>query len=545
MPSLNFPTTTTVGEQYLDWVWNGTGWDSLQTLPGGLPAGSIIQWGGATAPVNWLLCDGSAVSRTTYASLFAAVGTSYGTGDGTTTFNLPDLRGRVPVGKNGGSFGTLGATGGAETVAITQAQLPAVTGDVRLHGGETGSSLWQPTGVFSTSDIYSQYKIPGGSSAGATSVGPLLKFNNGGQGQAHNNLQPYQVVNYIIKATAAVTPGESELAPRVGVLEATNTLSQNYIINGAFDIWQGGTSFTSPASATYQADRFITFQDGTGVTRAITRQAFAPGTSPISGMDTAYFLRYSTTVLGTTSYQAIQNRVEDVRTLAGKTATFSFYAKADAAKTITLNIQQAFGSGGSSTVVVNTSTTYAVTTSWQRFTTTVTIPSLSGKTIGSSSFLQVGLEFGAQLLTLDLCGWQLEQGAIATSFRRNASNIQGELAACQRYFQTSYLEGVSPGTATYNGQIASGGVYEHITTSYIACQYRMPVPMRTLPTVTLYSSATGASAKVNRDRMGVSAADGDAYVDSGSLGTTVFTVYSQGSTNASQITFHFTARAEL
>ena len=64
----------------------------------GIPTGTIQMWAGASAPVSWLLCDGSAVSRTTYSALFAITGTSYGSGDGSTTFNLPDLRGRIPAG---------------------------------------------------------------------------------------------------------------------------------------------------------------------------------------------------------------------------------------------------------------------------------------------------------------------------------------------------------------------------------------------------------------------------------------------------------------
>jgi microcystin-dependent protein len=234
MPSLDFPTSPTVGDQYKDWIWNGAQWDFGQTLPGGLPAGAIIQWGGATAPVNWLLCDGTAVSRTTYSSLFAAVGTSYGAGDGTTTFNLPDLRGRVPVGKNGGSFGTLGATGGAETVALDGNNLPAHT---HTFSGTT-SSDGNHAHNYTTNQSNAQFSTGGGTGMDR----PSQLVNNGttttngahthtysgttssaGSGTAHNNLQPYQVVNYIIKATAAVTPGESELAPRVGVLEAVNS----------------------------------------------------------------------------------------------------------------------------------------------------------------------------------------------------------------------------------------------------------------------------------------------------------------------------------
>src|SRR5687767_11562793 len=93
-----------------------------------LPAGCINLYGGATAPTGWLLCDGSAVSRTTYADLFASISTSFGTGDGSTTFNLPDCRGRVAIGTGTGSGLTarsLAATVGTETHTLTTAQIPA------------------------------------------------------------------------------------------------------------------------------------------------------------------------------------------------------------------------------------------------------------------------------------------------------------------------------------------------------------------------------------------------------------------------------------
>jgi microcystin-dependent protein len=83
------------------------------TTPAVVPTGSILAWGGSTAPTDYLLCNGSAVSRTTYADLFAITGTAFGVGNGTTTFNLPDLRGRFPLGKAASGTGsTLGGTGG-------------------------------------------------------------------------------------------------------------------------------------------------------------------------------------------------------------------------------------------------------------------------------------------------------------------------------------------------------------------------------------------------------------------------------------------------
>lgn len=169
------------------------------------PAGEITAYGGTAAPTGWLLCDGSAVSRTTYADLFTAISTTYGTGDGSTTFNIPDIRGRVIAGQDdmggtsanrltnqtGGLDGdTLGATGGSETHALTGSQLPNHTHNTF---GQTSSET-----AGTTRD-----------SAGGTavSVSPhqhTVDLDSGnpesiGTGSAHNNVQPTIILNYIIK----------------------------------------------------------------------------------------------------------------------------------------------------------------------------------------------------------------------------------------------------------------------------------------------------------------------------------------------------------
>lgn len=102
-----------------------------------LPIGVTLPYGGATAPTGYLLCDGSAVSRTTYAGLFAILSTTYGVGDGSTTFNVPDLRQRFPMGKAAAGTGsTLGGTGGA--IDHTHAVTPATLNSISLVGVGTG-----------------------------------------------------------------------------------------------------------------------------------------------------------------------------------------------------------------------------------------------------------------------------------------------------------------------------------------------------------------------------------------------------------------------
>lgn len=144
------------------------------------PTASVIPYAGSTAPANWLLCDGSAISRTTYATLFAIISTTYGVGNGTTTFNIPDLRGRVAVAKSTDTeFDTLGETGGAKTHTLSTAEMPAHT-HTRIKGNDNnlgGNHGWQ--------------SVDDGSGAHAS--------DSTGGGGAHNNLQPYITLNYIIR----------------------------------------------------------------------------------------------------------------------------------------------------------------------------------------------------------------------------------------------------------------------------------------------------------------------------------------------------------
>ena len=152
--------------------------------------GTIIQWGSNTIPDNWLLCDGSAVSRTTYADLFAVIGTNFGTGDGSTTFNLPDLRGRVGVGKSSDTeFDTLGETGGSKNL---QSHSHFTIYNEGASGLLSNNKTLAVYATSSTSDL--PYALRG-TNANAN-VGETSTAGTGNSG----NLQPYIVTNYIIKA---------------------------------------------------------------------------------------------------------------------------------------------------------------------------------------------------------------------------------------------------------------------------------------------------------------------------------------------------------
>jgi len=182
--------------------WNGTAisaasaWTDYlaptgdgSALTGVLPSGMISPYAWSSAPTWWLLANGAAVSRTTYAALFAITSTTYGVGDGSTTFNLPDLTGRVPVGKNAGTFVTLGSTWGAETHTLTEAQMPAHSHWILSYSGGGVNS-----GAVST---WSGLNITGTYST--TSSNGYNQIETKWSGTAHNNLQPYLTINYIIK----------------------------------------------------------------------------------------------------------------------------------------------------------------------------------------------------------------------------------------------------------------------------------------------------------------------------------------------------------
>jgi hypothetical protein len=248
---------------------------------------------------------------------------------------------------------------------------------------------------------------------------------------------------------------------------------KNKIINGDMNIWQRGTSTTMTNNThAFGPDRFrayVTFSAGSA---SFAQQSFTAGTAPVAGYESQYFARL--TCGSTSTYAEISQKIEDVRTFAGQPATLSFWAKSSAAIVFTPYLIQSFGSGGSSDVLVAGSN-ITLTTSWVRYTVPLTVPSIAGKTIGAGNNLIALLAYASGTLnsaTIDIWGWQVEYGSKATPFETATGTIQGELAACQRYF-----------IASLNGY----GNAQNTTNAHI--NFSFPVVMRTTPTVATPAAA--------------------------------------------------------
>jgi len=245
--------------------------------------------------------------------------------------------------------------------------------------------------------------------------------------------------------------------------------SGNKILNSDFSIWQRGTSFSSIAANAYGPDRWTFGVVGDVVN--VTRQTFTVGDLTAIGYGSGkYFCRME--VVSSNGSARMVQKIENVETLANQAVTVSFWAKASATTSLDVYFQQYFGTGGSATV---TSTVEAVTltTSWQRFTKTITLASIAGKTIGADNYLSVELRetTASTNVSFDFFGVQVEAGSVATAFQTATGTIQGELAACQRYYwrasgQSTQYFGTGCTTATTAAQIF----------------VQNPVPMRVAPT---------------------------------------------------------------
>jgi hypothetical protein len=273
-----------------------------------------------------------------------------------------------------------------------------------------------------------------------------------------------------------------------------NSIGQNYspyhlknkVINGSFDIWQRGT--TQTISGYGSDDRWN--NQHLGSTKTHTRQAFTLGQTDVSDNPKYYSRTTITSVADSNNFTAKSHSIENVLKSAGKTYTLSFWAKADTSKNIAVEFFQNFGTGGSPSAQVSALgvTTFALTTTWQKFTTTVTFPSIAGKKLGTNNndtfgftiYFEAGSNYnsrtnslGQQSGTFDIAQTQLEEGYVATEFETRPVGF--ELQQCQRYFEV--IGGVN-NALTGIGYGASSG------TGGARCNISFKALKRTTPTVT-------------------------------------------------------------
>lgn len=288
------------------------------------------------------------------------------------------------------------------------------------------------------------------------------------------------VLNVIAYSAMTITDTYTQAQADAKFFQTANAFlaGKNKIINGDFGIWQRGTSLTDPAGSTYLADRWRTSYQGIPPTsRTYSQQSFTLGAAPVAGYESKFFGRLAITTKGSNVRAGLANILEDARTFAGQTVTFSFWAKSDAARTGSIIVTQQYGDGGSpSTALTVVDTSISLTTSWQRFSHTFSMPSVSGKTFGTNNNSYLAFEVNhntADGSYIDLWGGQVEAGSIATPFQTATGTIAGELAACQRYY-TRFTGAASTAVLAINGFAAS--------TTIAIFNLMFPVQMRSAPT---------------------------------------------------------------
>ena len=274
--------------------------------------------------------------------------------------------------------------------------------------------------------------------------------------------------NAILDASGGNTATINTVPLRPGVLDP-----ENRIINGAFDFWQRGTSFTATA---YGADRWYNAQDiSGGGTVTMSRQAFALGDTLGSNSPT-YFLRQTASGLsGAAGGALVIQRIEGVRSYAGQTITVLGWARRSSGSgNMAVEVVQDFGTGGSpSASVLGTGQTVTLTSSWAPFALTFSIPSITGKTLGTNGNDYLQLDFwisagstynartnslGIQTIGVDLWGVHIKVGTHTTAATDlyKQPELGPELARCQRYFEVLPLQAA----LTYNliSSVYSGAI---------------------------------------------------------------------------------------
>jgi hypothetical protein len=332
--------------------------------------------------------------------------------------------------------------------------------------------------------------------------------------------------------------------------QGNTAAGRNPFLNSAFDIAQRGTTTSGTNALLYTLDRWCAISDGAGTGWTVSQQATGDTTNL---PNIRYCARVKRTTTGTSIIYLSQS-VETANSIpfAGKTVTLSFYARkgsdfSASGSNLTVNFTTGTGTDQNALVsftggnaIINTTAT--LTTTWQRFTYTATIGATATELAFNPYYTPTGTTTTNDYF--EITGIQLEIGSVATNFARNGATIQGELAACSRYYQKSYNLSVTPATSTNVGinqqfwalSIPNNTQYGNII---------LPVKMRTAPTVTIYSEG-GTAAAASKISDGADLASNSAVASI--LGEQTFTVRNQNAstqTTTQGTSFHYVASAEL
>ena len=449
---LDFPSSPTNGQQYQGYVYDATRqvWSHFDYLSGTSLLGTIYAWPLDDIPAWALELNGQAVSRTTYSGLFALLGTTYGAGDGSTTFNLPDYRGRTLVGENSGTFANVGTNVGSETTSIPNHTHQHISPVGLISGAAAPISPadddLQAIGSYGLNGIVT---APRGTVSTASGSVERYTVTSSAAGAATPNIiQPSTVVKWIICATTSTGDFNTEVQTALVTRVSDTPLSQNFILNGAFDVWQRGTSVTPTSTVTYSADRWESFRTSYVAGMRVTRQT--------SGVPTGFEyyarverLKDNTGTEGIFFCQPIES--QDSVFLVGKEVTLSFYARrgadlSSASQTISATVfsgtgideNRRGGITGSATVATSS---VALTTSFARYSITGTVGATANQIFVLFNYTPTGTAGDSD--RFDITGIQLELGDTPTPFRRANPTLQAELAACQRYYEVSVSSGAS------------------------------------------------------------------------------------------------------
>ena len=276
-----------------------------------------------------------------------------------------------------------------------------------------------------------------------------------------------------------------------------NIGGKNYFINGSFNIWQAGNLAMGTGNR-YSAD--MVSNSSVGTTYSSTQTAWPVGQTDVDPRAVSYIRNAVISVAGASNFSNMQFTMEDVRTLAGKQVTVSFWAQCTTAtQPISLELSQLFGAGGSATVRVNMGQK-TITGAWQRFTATANVPSISGKTIGTmphslilTIWLDAGSDYNARTGSLgqrtggwNFWGLKVEEGSEATPFV--VEEYSTDYDRCCRFYWAPPLDGgASGGPICWSGDVGALSAYHTVAT--------FPTKMAYVPSVTcVEGTSTGFAA---------------------------------------------------